>query len=223
MPPAATPRPDRCDRQMQLELALEISFVLVAYFVGGIPSAYLFGHRLHDADIRMLGSRNVGTLNSFRLFGWRAGLAVLVADVAKGAVVIAAAGAMGAAQWTLFGAAAAVTLGHNWSPYLRLTGGKGVAVLLGVSLAMAPVQSVAAFPFVLVAWVISRHFLIAIGAGIVSLNVLIALSDASGEVVSLCIALTAVVVTTHFARVGAGDLARAASASCSDHRDVRHG
>ncbi|MBI4305391.1 MAG: glycerol-3-phosphate acyltransferase [Chloroflexi bacterium] len=174
--------------------------VIAAYLVGGIPFAYLLGRRFRGVDIRGLGSRNVGTVNAFRHLGWKIGIAVLLADTAKGVAVILVARFLGSADWVLFLAALASTLGHNWSPYLSFNGGKGVAVVMGMSFAMLPGMTAAAFPLVGVGFLLTRQIVWAFGAGFVGLNAMIVLSGQPAPVIATCLTLSAIVVLTHFYR-----------------------
>ncbi len=80
-----------------------------------------------------MGAGNVGAVNAYRWVGKGAGIAVLLADVAKGAAAVAI------AQWLLdvpplfvLAAGLAAVVGHNWSIFLKFTGGKGVATTIGV-------------------------------------------------------------------------------------------
>lgn len=171
-----------------------------AYLLGGIPTAYILGRRFRRADIRVLGSRNVGTLNAFRLFGWRIALAVLTADAAKGAAVILLAQALSLPVWGIFAVAVASAVGNNWSPYLAFNGGKGVAVVLGMSLAMVPVLSLVSLPFMVLGFVITRNFVWAFAAAFMALNVLVVTSGQPASTVALCLTLSAIVVATHLAR-----------------------
>ncbi len=107
---------------------------LLAYLLGGIPFAYLVG-RLHGLDIRRVGSGNVGTRNVLRTLGPAWGLLVLAGDVLKGALAVLLARALGDPLGGAGGGIAAV-LGHCFSPYLGLSGGKGLAATLGVGLAL---------------------------------------------------------------------------------------
>ena len=69
---------------MEIALRLVISYA-VAFMLGAIPWGYIIGKRFYGADIRECGSGNVGATNVMRTLGWRAGLAVAMLDVAKGA------------------------------------------------------------------------------------------------------------------------------------------
>ena len=110
--------------------------VALAYLLGSIPSGYLAG-RLRGIDIRTVGSRNVGATNVFRTLGTRIGVAVMVADIAKGAAAVLVARALTDSPWPLVAAGAAVA-GHVWPVWLRFRGGKGVAVGAGAAIALVP-------------------------------------------------------------------------------------
>ncbi|TDI88637.1 MAG: acyl-phosphate glycerol 3-phosphate acyltransferase [Chloroflexi bacterium] len=174
--------------------------VVVAYLIGGIPAAYLGGRIQNGTDIRNYGNGNVGTVNAVRTLGMRTGMLVLAADAAKGAAVIGLGRLAGVSDYTLFAMALAVTAGHNWSPYIGFKGGKGVAVIFGISLAMAPVISVMVGPLVFAVYYVTRSWVWAFGAGIIAINALLIWSGAERLDIVLCLVLSVLVVATHFAR-----------------------
>jgi acyl phosphate:glycerol-3-phosphate acyltransferase len=119
-------------------LFLVISAVL-AYLIGSIPVAYIFGRVLKGIDIREHGSGNMGATNAFRVLGKWPGLAVLVLDVIKGIIpvtLLANAFGLGDALSLVIIAVAAVA-GHNWTVFLGFKGGKGMATSLGVLIGLA--------------------------------------------------------------------------------------
>lgn len=178
-------------------MVLIITFLFLAYFVGAVPVAYLLGRWWRHQDIRLLGSGNVGAVNAFRQFGWPTGTAVFAVDVSKGAVVILAGSALGLPEWgTLVGALAA-TLGHNWSPYIGFRGGKGVAPVFGMSLAMVPALSLLTLPLVLACFIFTRSVVWAFGVGFIALNALVAVTTQPATTVAMCLLLSALVFATH--------------------------
>ena len=181
-------------------LTLALALAVVGYLLGGIPTAYVLGRRFHGVDIRTMGSRNVGTVNAYKLLGWRLGAVVLAVDTGKGAAAMLLAMAAGLADWELFFVAMAVTAGNNWSPYLRLAGGKGLAVVFGISLAVVPLLSVLALPAVVLAFVVTRGLVWAFTAGIAVVNALVIVSGQPVDVVVTCVVLSTIVIVTHFAR-----------------------
>ena len=110
----------------------EIIAIVIGYLLGSIPPAYIAARLVKGKDIRQIGGGNVGTLNTFKEVGRGAGVAVMLADMAKGAAAVAI------ARWLLdvpqpfvLAAGLAAIAGHNWSIFLKFTGGKGMATALG--------------------------------------------------------------------------------------------
>jgi glycerol-3-phosphate acyltransferase PlsY len=185
---------------MNIDLLSAISLVVASYLIGGIPAAYLGAKIQRGVDIREHGNGNVGTVNAVRTLGLRSGLLVLAADALKGAAVIGIGRWAGASDYTLFVMAIAVTAGHNWSPYIGFNGGKGVAVIFGISLAMAPLLSLMAGPIVFVIYFASRSWVWAFGAGILAINTIFIVAGAPWLCIALCLVLSVIVIATHFAR-----------------------
>jgi glycerol-3-phosphate acyltransferase PlsY len=99
------------------------------YLIGSLPFSYVVA-RLKNIDIRQHGSGNVGATNVTRVVGVGYGALALVGDVGKGVVAAWVASLLNAPLW-LSGLA---VVGHNWSIFLKFTGGKGVATTLGLLL-----------------------------------------------------------------------------------------
>ena len=115
-----------------------VLLVIAAYLVGSIPSAYLAVKWARGIDIRQHGTGNVGASNVLKLTSKRLALAVTVADVSKGALIVwlaQLAGLGAAAQATV---AVAAVIGHNWPVFLKFHGGRGIFTSLGVIAAQAP-------------------------------------------------------------------------------------
>jgi len=111
--------------------------VLLSYLLGSIPFAYIAGQVFKGIDIRNFGDGNVGTANAYREIGPAAGVAVLIADVSKGAKVGMVAQAF-ASQLVALLAGFAVVAGHNWPIYIGFRGGRGQAATIGVLCALLP-------------------------------------------------------------------------------------
>ncbi|MEQ9440766.1 MAG: glycerol-3-phosphate 1-O-acyltransferase PlsY [Cyclobacteriaceae bacterium] len=120
--------------------------ILFAYLLGSIPTAVLYSKRVHGIDVRQHGSGNAGATNTFRVLGKRAGTIVLMIDMLKGAIAASQAHALFRLHaipadrliefQLLLGIVAIV--GHIFPIYTRFKGGKGVATLLGMMLAIQP-------------------------------------------------------------------------------------
>ncbi len=116
--------------------------VLISYFIGGIPTAYLATRLLKGQDIRQLGDRNVGAANVYRSVGPRAGLAVGIIDIAKGAVAVLLVKGLVDSTALEMAAGVAALAGHNWPVHLGLRGGRGAATAVGVLLAALPALAI---------------------------------------------------------------------------------
>jgi glycerol-3-phosphate acyltransferase PlsY len=119
-------------------LSLAISAGL-AYLIGSIPTAYIFGRVLKNLDIREHGSGNMGATNAFRVLGRGPGTLVLILDIIKGIIpVTLVANAFGLQNaLSLVIIAVATVAGHNWTVFLGFKGGKGMATSLGVLIGLA--------------------------------------------------------------------------------------
>ena len=111
--------------------------ILGAYLWGGVPSAYLVGRYVKGIDIRSYGSGNVGASNVMVHVGKWTGLLLGAFDtVGKGTLPVVLANLAGQSQGVQVTVGLAAIAGHNWSPYLRFTGGRGVAAVIGVMLGL---------------------------------------------------------------------------------------
>ena len=130
------------------------AIVVIAYLLGSFPTGYIAVKQLKGIDIREVGSGSTGATNVLRTLGKGPGALVLVLDSLKGVLAIALVywlfnfassqnfipSTVDAQVWqpwlvTLVGLAA--ILGHSKSIFLGFTGGKSVAISLGILLAMS--------------------------------------------------------------------------------------
>ncbi len=119
--------------------------IISAYLIGSIPTAYWIGKLFFNIDIREHGSKNMGASNTFRVLGSVWGIIVLVIDMGKGIAAVQLAHAVHSSDWLsgeltfwklIFGLVA--VLGHIFPVFAGFRGGKGVATLFGVVLAIQP-------------------------------------------------------------------------------------
>lgn len=120
-----------------------VSLFILAYLLGSIPSAVWFGGWLRGVDVREYGSHNAGTTNTMRVLGWRIGLLVLLVDVSKGFFAVRLVEFLPSAypysaMWVAVLLGILATLGHMFPLFVGFRGGKGVATLCGVALALHP-------------------------------------------------------------------------------------
>ena len=120
--------------------------VVIGYFLGSIPFGLLLT-RMIGIDIRQVGSGNIGTTNVLRTGNKWLAAATLLLDAGKGAAAVAIGREIGGETSAIAGGTAAF-LGHCFPIWLRFRGGKGVAAILGITLAASPLAGAAA----LAAW-----------------------------------------------------------------------
>lgn len=108
--------------------------IVIGYAVGSLPIGFLVAQTAGGVDLRRVGSGNVGATNVYRTGGLRMGLAVMLADVAKGAAAVLLAGSGVPAV----AAGVAAVVGHIYPVWLGFKGGKGVATASGVFGVLAP-------------------------------------------------------------------------------------
>ena len=114
-------------------MIVEIALVVCAFIVGSIPISYIAGRLLHGIDVRSYGSGNVGSSNIMQISGKKLGLAVGIFDAfAKGTLPIILVRYLYPEPWMMFAVGIALVAGHNWSIFLKFTGGRGVATTIGV-------------------------------------------------------------------------------------------
>jgi glycerol-3-phosphate acyltransferase PlsY len=181
-----------------LDWLLAALLSLAAYLVGSIPTAYILVRRVRGLDIRRVGSRNVGALNTFQQVGLWGGLLVLLFDAGKGALAVLAPGWIsGAPQWTVYSTAILVVIGHNWPVFLGFRGGKGAASILGVSLALLPVLTLIAAGSTLLIVLLLRNVVIGALVGFILLDALTVITHQEAGLIALCFFLTSLVTASY--------------------------
>jgi acyl phosphate:glycerol-3-phosphate acyltransferase len=113
---------------MQTEI---IPLSLASYLIGSIPFGVVLA-RTQNLNIREHGSGNIGATNVARVMGKKAGLLTLLGDVLKGFIVVFSAASLYESPQLIALAGIMVFLGHLYSIFLKLNGGKGVATSLGL-------------------------------------------------------------------------------------------
>lgn len=124
----------------------EIVLAILAYCIGSVPTSVWVSRHFFDIDIRDYGSGNAGATNTFRVLGSRWGTFVMICDVLKGFIAVKLAFLLPVHFMEndirflniqlLFGVAAVV--GHVFPIWANFRGGKGVATLFGVVIAISP-------------------------------------------------------------------------------------
>ena len=122
-----------------------VSALIMAYLLGSIPTAVWIGKIFYGIDVREYGSGNAGATNTFRVLGKKAGIPVMLIDILKGFTATWLARFIGTSvtggphslliNYQLALGIAAV-MGHLFTVFAGFRGGKGIATLFGMVLAV---------------------------------------------------------------------------------------
>lgn len=146
-----------------MELAFHGFQLLIAYVLGSIPSAVWIGTKFYGVDVREHGSKNAGATNTLRVLGPKAALPVFALDFIKGAVAVMLVHftdyTPGTYQFVnfqlLLGTLAVV--GHIAPIFAGFRGGKGVATLAGIGVALSPVAALLAVGVFAIVFLATRY------------------------------------------------------------------
>jgi glycerol-3-phosphate acyltransferase PlsY len=162
-----------------------IAIAIIAYLLGAIPFALIFGRLMGKIDITKHGSGNVGGTNVLRTVGARAAAVVVIFDLGKAALaVILARIIMGddvimiadfPLNWQAAQVIAAlmVMAGHNWSVFIKFRGGKGVAAYFGSWFAISPAAALFGGAIVIITTTLTRY--VSMGSIMGSLGIMVLL------------------------------------------------
>jgi len=146
-----------------MDSALIIIGIIISYLIGSFSTAVFIGRWFHGIDVREHGSGNAGATNTVRVLGVKTGLTVLLIDVFKGWLAVTLPGLFvpevtgEAGAYIKLAFALAVVLGHIFPIYTSFKGGKGVATLLGVGLALFPAASLIVLGWFILMLVLFRY------------------------------------------------------------------
>ncbi|TPR25593.1 glycerol-3-phosphate 1-O-acyltransferase PlsY [Apilactobacillus micheneri] len=112
--------------------------LIIAYLLGSIPSGIWIGKWFFNVDVRQHGSGNIGTTNTYRVLGKKAGTIVMIMDILKGTLATSLPFFFNVnISPIIFGIFA--ILGHTFSIFDKFKGGKAVATSAGMLLAIHPI------------------------------------------------------------------------------------
>lgn len=208
----------------------EILLIILAYLIGSIPTALIISRQFFDIDIREYGSGNMGATNTFRVLGPKYGTIVMISDMVKGMC------AVGLYNFLphyihneldrtnlMIGLGLAATVGHIYPIWAQFRGGKGVATLFGMLLAIQPVVAVSCVGvFILVLYLTRYVSLSSILAG-VSLPICVLWIYNEKEVFYrvFAVAVAGLIVLTHQKNIGRIFKGNESRVPILKHRDRR--
>ena len=116
---------------------MAILIIFISYFLGSLPTGFLFGKFLKNIDLRLIGSGSTGATNVLRNVGKWPALLVFIIDVLKGLISVKIAQYYTDQSLLEVLAGISAILGHIWPIWLKGKGGKAVATGLGMFIALS--------------------------------------------------------------------------------------
>jgi acyl phosphate:glycerol-3-phosphate acyltransferase len=191
---------------------LILSFgAILAYLLGSVPSSVWIGKWFYGIDVREKGSGNAGATNTIRVLGLKAGLPVLLLDAFKAWLAVALAGTLaigilepGDLILYRISVGAIAVLGHVFPVFAGFRGGKGVASLVGVVVALFPQSFFIVLIWFTAVFAITRYVSLAsvTSALIFPLIVIFIFKEQSGPLIVLSILVAVFVPVTHRRNIG---------------------
>ncbi len=141
----------------------EVLLIFLAYLIGSIPTAVWVSKYFFKIDIRDYGSGNSGATNTFRVLGSKWGTFVMSIDVLKGVIATSLYILLPyylTDEWDrtnfMVGLGLSAVLGHIFPIWAGFRGGKGVATLLGMAVAIQPLVAVCCIVVFLIVLYLTR-------------------------------------------------------------------
>jgi glycerol-3-phosphate acyltransferase PlsY len=141
----------------------EVILIIAAYLIGSIPTSVWISRRYFGIDIREYGSGNAGATNTFRILGKKWGTIVMALDILKG--MLAASLYLTIPHYVhdewdrtnfMVGLGLSAVVGHIFPIWANFKGGKGVATLFGMAIAIQPLVAVCCIGVFLVVLYLTR-------------------------------------------------------------------
>ncbi len=131
----------------------------------------------------------MGALNTVREIGISVGVAVLIADIAKGAIAVLIAHWLGLPLIWTFVAGFAAVAGHNWPVFLGFKGGQGAATAMGVLLTLVPIEFAISFALMAIVIVITSNVRLGIVIGLAFLPLIVWQFNETGMLIAYSVVL----------------------------------
>ncbi len=189
----------------------ELLLIVLAYCIGSIPTALIISRYFFNIDIRDYGSGNMGATNTFRVLGKKYGTIVMSIDILKGAIAAALYNFLPYYTYNEFdrtnfmvGLGLAAVAGHIFPVFAQFKGGKGVATLFGMIVAIQPVIAICCIAVFLLVLYLTRYVSLSSILASVALPICVLWVWNEQEVFYrvFAIAVAALVVLTHQKNIG---------------------
>ena len=176
---------------------MEILVLLFCYVLGAIPNGLIFGKLIWKKDLRQYGSHNIGATNAWRVIGAKAGILIFLLDFLKGAVSVMLAKIIFDDALIMVVAGLLAIIGHSFSVFLKLRGGKGVATGLGVIAMMMPKVTAIVFLLWLIIFAVTRYVSVASIVAASMTPILAYVFDEPAEYILLGLAAAVFIIFRH--------------------------
>jgi glycerol-3-phosphate acyltransferase PlsY len=142
----------------------ETFLIIIAYLIGSIPTALIISNKFFGIDIREYGSGNMGATNAFRILGPKYGTIIMILDILKGMLAVSLFYLLpyylsNELERTNFMMALGLSavMGHIFPIFANFKGGKGVATLLGMLIAVQPIVAICCVVVFLIVLYFTRY------------------------------------------------------------------
>lgn len=189
----------------------ELVLIIISYLIGSIPTALLVSKRFFGIDIRDYGSGNMGATNTFRVLGSRYGTIVMVIDILKGMAAVMMYNFLPfylnhelERTNLMLALGTAAVLGHVFPVFAGFRGGKGVATLLGMVLAIQPVIALSCIGIFVLVLFLTRYVSLSSILAALSLPICVLWIWNENELLYriFALAVAVLVVVTHQKNIG---------------------
>jgi len=178
--------------------------IIIAYLLGSIPTSIWIGKFFYNIDVRQAGSGSTGATNTFRILGSKAAVPVLFIDILKGFLAVKLPLILFPVSFSeiteiqmLCGGIAA--FGHIFPVFANFKGGKGVATLTGVILAISPMVLLFSFPVFILTLIITHY--VSLGSILATVSIpfvyFFILKNTGQSFLFFSLALIAIIIYTH--------------------------
>jgi acyl phosphate:glycerol-3-phosphate acyltransferase len=189
----------------------ELGLIILAYLIGSIPTALIISKKYFGIDIRDYGSGNMGATNTFRVLGKRYGTIVMICDILKGMAAVSLFYFLPfylnnelARTNFMIGLGLAAVIGHVFPIFAGFKGGKGVATLFGMILAVQPIVAICCVGVFLLALFLTRYVSLSsiLGAIMLPISVLWIWNEEEFLYRLFALIIAVMVVLTHQKNIG---------------------
>jgi len=188
------------------EILTLVAGAVVAYLLGSVSTSVWLGKIFYGKDVRKEGSGNAGATNSIRVLGLKAGIIVLLIDAFKAWLAVSLAPFFHAADSTLIALVdyslilgILAVIGHVFPVYTGFKGGKGVASLVGMIIALYPYAFLLIFAWFVIIFILSRYVSLAsiTSAILFPILVILVFKESTPSLIVMSILVAVFVPLTH--------------------------